>query len=169
MREGGVDARQPARDRVNVGVAEFHVTDDGVDLATSGLGSCVAVALYDERRRVAGMGHFMLPAMPDGSDDDAAKFVDTGVRAMVDEMVARGANRGRLTAKMAGGGTLLPDLGDDDPIGPQNVEAAERLFDDMGVSLLGRDVGDDYGRSVEFDPETGAMTVVGAHTETIEL
>lgn len=165
----GVDVRRSRSDRINVGVAESYVTDDGVGLATSGLGSCLAVAVYDDRREVAGLGHFMLPAMPEDSEEDDAKFVDAGLRALVDEVSARGARRSELSAKMAGGGTLLPGLATEDPVGPQNVEAARRLFEDLRVSLVAEDVGEDYGRSVEFDPRTGTMTVDGAHTDTIEL
>lgn len=165
----GVEVRSLGADRINVGVAESYVSDDGVDLATSGLGSCLAVAVYDERREVAGLGHFMLPARPEDSDENDAKFVDAGLRAMVDDVSARGARRSELSAKMAGGGTLLPNLAADDAVGPQNVEAARRLFEDLRVSLVAEDVGGDYGRSIEFDPRTGTMTVDGAHTDTIEL
>ena len=45
---------------IRVKVADYAVAADGV-IATIGLGSCVAIALYDPTARVGGLAHILLP------------------------------------------------------------------------------------------------------------
>jgi chemotaxis protein CheD len=168
MSGGRVDAAAVDSDRVNVGVAEYRITNEAVKLSTSGLGSCLAVVLFDGRG-TAGLGHFMLPKRPNGSDDVQSKFVDTGIRSMLEEMNRIGVDRSNLRAKIAGGSTLLPNPTGEQPIGPQNVDEAQRILGELQVPVLGMDVGEDYGRSVEFDMATETMTVDGAHEDTIQI
>lgn len=47
---------------VRVGIAESGVVMNPDSISTLGLGSCVGVTLYDEKRRVGGMVHVMLPS-----------------------------------------------------------------------------------------------------------
>jgi len=88
---------------VNVGVAEYYVTHNPHVLASYGLGSCVGVAIYDERRKIGGMAHIMLPdskaiSKPGGP----GRYADTAVRAVVEEMEKLGSRRRDMRAKMAG-------------------------------------------------------------------
>ena len=46
---------------VNVGVAELKTGSNSCVLASFGLGSCVAVAMFDPFKKIAGLAHVMLP------------------------------------------------------------------------------------------------------------
>ena len=48
----------------HVNVAEFAIARDGAILATVGLGSCVALMLWDAELRLAAMAHILLPHEP---------------------------------------------------------------------------------------------------------
>src|SRR5690348_9120580 len=53
------------------------------------LGSCLGLALYDRRFRVAALGHIVLPTSQGRSERPAShpgKFVDTAVPAMIRRM-----------------------------------------------------------------------------------
>jgi chemotaxis protein CheD len=154
---GGADA---AARRIKVGVGELAVATDGEALTTSGLGSCVAVALVDERAGVRGLLHAMLPT---GDEDRTTaarrgKYVDAGVDALVDELVAAGAAPDRLEARVAGGAEML-DL--TDAVGPRNVERAERCLASAGVPIVASDVGENVGRTVRFGAD-GELVVRAA-------
>ena len=71
-------------ERVKVGIAEYEVTADGAVLTTSGLGSCIGLALYDPGTGIAGLVHVMLPSADDMEDGNAAKFADTGTDLLVE-------------------------------------------------------------------------------------
>lgn len=142
---------------VRVGVADWRVADDDSLLVTSGLGSCVAVAVYDADESVGGLLHAMLPEA-DGPVDNPAKYVDSGLDEMLSAMVRLGASPGNLTAKLAGGSAML-DLSIGDGVGARNVAAAERALADADVDLLASETGGDSGRSVSFSPTSGDVTI----------
>ena len=155
--------RQPADGldrprRVKVGVGDLAVVSDGATLTTSGLGSCVAVAVADPIAGVRGLLHAMLPSAENTtSSSPPAKYVDTGVDALLAEVEAAGASPGRLEARLAGGAEML-DL--TAAVGPRNVEQAERSLAAATVSVVASDVGDGVGRTVRF--RSGGDLVVRA-------
>jgi chemotaxis protein CheD len=153
-------------DRIKVGIADFAVGGDESRLSTSGLGSCVGIALYDARAGVSGLAHAMLPA-GEGKGDEA-KYVDTVVPALVAEMERDGASRRRLRAKLAGGSTMFEFESADESVGERNVAAARRTLSALDIPIDGEDVGGEHGRSLELDGATGDLHVrsasAGEHT-----
>jgi chemotaxis protein CheD len=142
---------------IRVGVADWRVADDGTLLVTSGLGSCVAVAVCDVDAGVGGLLHAMLPEA-DGPVDKPAKYVDSGLDEMLSAMARLGASPDNLTAKLAGGSAML-DLSIGDGVGARNVAAAERALAEADVELLAAETGGDSGRSVSFSPTSGDVTI----------
>lgn len=156
-------------ERVKVGIAEYDVTADGAALTTSGLGSCVGVALYDSRAGVAGLVHVMLPSAEEMEDGAPAKFADTGTRLLLDEMEAIGADPHRIEAKIAGGSDML-DFSDSGPgIGDRNVQQVRDTLAEHDVRLVDEDVGGDHGRSLRLDASTGDLVVKSANHENRTL
>lgn len=155
-------------ERVRVGVAELDVTSAGV-LTTSGLGSCLGIALYDETTGVAGLAHLMLPSAGESTDGTPAKFVDTGIPALLSAMAARGADTDAVTAKLAGGSDMYSFAGDDPPIGQRNVEAARATLDRLDVPVVAENVGGNHGRSLRFDAANGELLVRNANCEDVTV
>jgi chemotaxis protein CheD len=144
-----------------VKVADYAVArGDGV-ISTIGLGSCVAIAIYDRQTRVGGMAHVLLPSEGLSRDkENRAKFPGTAVPLLVDEMRKLGA-RGPFTAKIAGGasmfGALIPAGGIN--MGERNVLSCRQALNQAGIPLAAQDVGGDYGRSVFFHLDDGRVLV----------
>src|SRR5882724_1486773 len=93
-------------------------------MVTTILGSCVAVCLWDERSQIAGINHFLLPNNPIPGQSDA-RYGNTAIARLIDEMVSAGATKQRLVAKLVGGASIL--MGAAGPrfsIGDQNIAAA---------------------------------------------
>ncbi len=166
----------PTPERVKVGVAEYAVAEGESTLVTSGLGSCVGIALADADADVGGLAHAMLPAAEDrgtatattegGDDRPAGKYVDTAVPELVDAMADRGADPSRLEARLAGGSAMFDFSSADSGVGERNVAAAKAALDDHGIRVVATDVGGDYGRSLTLDVTTGSLSVRRAHGET---
>lgn len=155
-----------AEDRIRVGVADAAATDDDSLIVTSGLGSCVGIALYDANG-VGGLLHAMLPEAPADLDNET-KYVDSGIEALLAEMDALGADRGSVRAKLTGGSSML-DLGGDKPVGDKNVEAAISVLNDAGIELVADETGGDSGRSVSFDPGTGVLHIKRVDAEVEDI
>lgn len=88
----------------HVGMGEIVVAKHPVILTSLGLGSCLGLVIYDEIAKVAGMSHIMLPENHEGREvKKFGKYADTAVRKLIEELIALGALKSRLKAKMAGG------------------------------------------------------------------
>ncbi|MFB6134334.1 MAG: chemotaxis protein CheD [Halanaeroarchaeum sp.] len=153
-------------ERIRVGVADLAATNGHRVLVTSGLGSCVGVALYDDGG-VGGLLHAMLPAAPPDAPNPA-KFVDAGIRALLEEMADNGAKRGTIRAKLTGGSSML-NLGNGQPVGEKNVEAAIDALATHDIELVADETGGDAGRSVAFHPDTGVLEISRVNAEVTEI
>jgi chemotaxis protein CheD len=147
-----------------VAIAEMVISDDPLDvLVAYGLGSCVAVCLYDPVKHVAGMVHSLLPAAPNGngSTSTPAKFVTDGVPLMLDELLKRGAVRARLVAHLCGGAQMLtaPGFSNKINIGDRNESAAEAALAAARIRIRARATGGSSGRTVKLFVEDGQITV----------
>ena len=156
-------------ERVKVGIAEYEVTTDGAVLTTSGLGSCIGIALYDTETGVAGLVHVMLPSADEMEDGNAAKFADTGTDLLVEEMEDVGADASRIEAKIAGGSDMLDFSDSGSGIGDRNVVKVRETLEEYGIPIVGEDVGGDHGRSLRLEAQTGDLVVKSANTENTRL
>lgn len=146
---------------IRVRVADYAVASGDAVLATLGLGSCVAIAIYDPRARVGGLAHVLLPNANMSRDrGNQAKFPATAVPLLLGEMRRLGA-RGPFVGKLAGGASmfaaLLPIGGVN--MGQRNVDATRRALVEAGVSIVAQDTGGDYGRSVYLYLTDGRLVV----------
>jgi chemotaxis protein CheD len=147
---------------IRVRVADYAVASGNRVIATVGLGSCVAIALYDPEARVGGLAHILLPSPALSWDHrNRAKFAGTAVPLLLEEMQAVGARLGRVRAKLAGGASMFAPLspGGGLPMGERNVLAAREALRHAGIVLVAQDVGGGHGRSVFLDTTDGRLTV----------
>lgn len=144
-----------------VGVGEYAICGDVDHLVCIGLGSCVGIAIWDPANRIGGLAHAMLPKFENGRDKtNAAKYADTAVFIMVDELVERGAKKCLMKAKMAGGAQMFQFATNDMlNIGQKNAEVAREALKKENIQLLGEDCGGNKGRTVSFYPANGTYRI----------
>ena len=155
--------------RQKIGIAEYAVVTDETILVTSGLGSCLGIVLYDPENTVSGMIHVMLPSVDQARDTNPAKFVDTGLPLLIDEMEAAGADSAQLRAWIIGGSEMLQFDSGGESIGSRNIALARQLLDEYGLTLVEADVGGNHGRSIQFDPAAGTVSIRTADDSTREI
>lgn len=147
---------------IKVGMADLNICKAPDVITTLGLGSCIGLTFYDPVTKIGGMVHYMLPdSTKVKNNSNIAKFGDTGIEELLKRVVAAGANRTRLVAKMAGGAKMfevsgLSDIGN---IGARNAEAAKLKLKELGIRLVAEDTGLNYGRTVELHCETGEFYI----------
>lgn len=159
---------------IKVGMAELNVCVPPNAITTLGLGSCVGIVLYDSIKKISGMVHVMLPdSTKIKNNTNIAKFADTGIDELIRVMVRTGANRSSLTAKIAGGAQMFSfgagQSADMMRIGDRNVEATKIKLSQLRIPIIAEDTGLNYGRTIEFYPETGKLIIksVGKPIKTL--
>ena len=145
---------------VVVEIADFAVASGDAVLVTAGLGSCVALGLHNPATGIAGLAHILLPSVGIGPPSiHPAKYADTGVPLLVEEMRRRGA-KGQIVARMAGGARMFAALLPSGiNMGQRNIDATRAALYKLGIPVIAEDVGGEFGRSVRVVAATGAMTV----------
>lgn len=147
---------------IKVGMADLNVCTSPNVITTLGLGSCVGIVLHDPIRKIAGMVHIMLPdSKKIINNENKAKFADTGIDALILEMTKLGADRRVLIAKIAGGAQMFAFSNNNEMmrIGDRNVEATKIKLKELGINIKAEDTGANYGRTIEFNAETGMLLI----------
>lgn len=156
---------------IKVGMADLKTCESPNGVITLGLGSCVGIAIRDTSKLIGGLAHVMLPDSKQirNSEQNIAKFADTGIEELVRQMEVLGAKRSRMVAKIAGGATMFAFQGHSDlmQVGDRNVEATILKLKQLNIPIVAQDTGANYGRTVTFFPETGEFHIRAVGKEEI--
>ena len=149
------------REKIVVGMGDGVVAKPTQIVSCLGLGSCVAVMLYDTRRRIGGVAHIMLPFSRGVNKlHTPYQCADTAIGSLLEELGSRGIRRQDIVAKMAGGARMFAcDNGSLPGIGQQNITSIKNILDMEGIPLVGKDIGGNHGRSVQFHLDSGNVIV----------
>jgi len=151
-----------------VGIGMMCVAHSPARLVCLGLGSCVAIALWDNSTKIGGMAHVMLPdekcAPRRIIANPAGKFGTTAVQALAEQMKLEGANIYTTVAKIAGGANMFLNIGIEmKDIGMKNAEAVKCSLTEGRIKIVAEDVGGNLGRTVDLDTVTGKLHIKTIH------
>ena len=164
--------------RIQVAMGEGTVASAPCVVLSSGLGSCVAVILYDARRKIGGLAHIMLPDSRQLQSEQstfrnpqsAFKCADTAIAVLLERLRSRGALRRDIVAKMVGGAQMFSCYEDSNTgIGEQNITSIRHILRRERIALIGEDTGGHHGRSVEFHLDSGRVIVTAIGKEEREI
>ena len=148
-------------EKLVVGIADMKMAQNEGMLVTYALGSWIGICLYDPAIRLAALIHVMLPLNMETGRKSPMKYADTGIRETVKQMEARGAQRSRIVAKIAGGARMfeVPGGGSLGNIGQRNIESVHLALKREKIRLLREDVGGNAARTLLFDTASGEACI----------
>ncbi|MBN2158588.1 MAG: chemotaxis protein CheD [Spirochaetes bacterium] len=136
---------------------DHHAAADNSLIATV-VGSCVAVCLYDYRKMIGGVGHFIVPGSigTEGiiADEVAAQGI-TSMEHLIGEIVKLGGDRKSFRATLYGAGEFSGDHGLDNVAG-SNIQFLHEYFKLEKIQVAREDLGGNYRRKIFFCPRTGS-------------
>ena len=148
---------------IKVGMADLKTAKAPDSLTTIGLGSCCGVTLYDPVTTIGGLAHVMLPdSTAIKNNSNIAKFADTGIQELYNQVIKLGASKIRLVAKIAGGAKMFDVSGASATtinVGDRNAQASRDKLKQLGVKIIAEDTGLNYGRTVILDCNNGDYTI----------
>ncbi len=123
------------------------------------LGSCVAVCIWDPSQGIGGATHFMLPTS-DEKGVPSPRFGNVAISILLQKLLAAGAARGKLRAKIFGGGCLFdsmrePNANREQHLGSRNVDIAVEVLAKAHIPVVSAEVGGDRGQRIVFCTDTG--------------
>jgi chemotaxis protein CheD len=123
---------------------------------TTILGSCVAVCLWDSGLGLGGMNHYML-ALWNGDGLPTPKYGNIAIEKLIRAMLDRGADRGRMVAKVFGGARVISSDPEIWSVGERNIALAREVLGREAIPIQAMDVGGTNGRKIVFDTASGAV------------
>ena len=143
-----------------VGIGDMKLGRQEGTIITYALGSCIGIALYDPMIRLGALVHIMLPEKVN-SDSNIFKYADTGIRETLRKLYAYGADKRRLTAKIAGGAKMFEMKGGGSMgnIGERNAQTVKRVLAQEGIRIVREDTGANYARTMSIDLQTGMVLI----------
>jgi len=155
---------------------EFYMTTSDVVIATT-LGSCISACIWDERAKIGGMNHFMLPLTTKEAHEinwgqrekmsDATRYGNFAMEHLINTILRSGGRRINLRAKLFGGGKMLHQMSD---VGQKNADFALAYLEQESIIVDKCDLGDVFPRKVLFEPFSGRVFVKhlnNLHNDTI--
>lgn len=155
-------------DAVKVLPGEYFVSGDDLVIMTV-LGSCIAACIWDNKLRIGGMNHFMLPD-GDGADG-SGRYGSYAMELLINEMIKLGARRETMQAKVFGGGAVMSGFTTMN-VGERNTKFVLDYLATERIPVVSQDVLDIHPRKVCFFPVTGKALVkrlAHAHPEALAV
>ena len=144
---------------------EFYMTEEDTLIATT-LGSCVSACVWDQRKQMGGMNHFMLPITKKDADSvnwgnvqkvsTATRYGNFAMEYLINSILKYGGCRQDLKIKIFGGAKVLSYMTD---VGQRNINFVLQYLKDERFDITTQDLGGEYPRKVLFDPKTGQAFV----------
>ncbi|MGI6152234.1 MAG: chemotaxis protein CheD [Christensenellaceae bacterium] len=147
---------------VIIGMAELGVVKQPETIVTLGLGSCVGIVLYDKVNKIGGMVHVVLPDSTKATEVNRAKFADTGPEELLNKMIAQGASRPHIVAKLAGGAHMFGNINttnDTLKVGQRNAFVSKMAVLKLRIPIIAEDLGGTYGRTITLRTEDGSLEI----------
>ena len=151
-------------DTIKVKIADLAVLKGAGFLITVGLGSCVGIAIYDEKTKVAGLAHILLSdsehfKKKKHQEINLAKFADTAIPELIKRMQELGGRKPAMVAKIAGGSQLFNTDSHVMRVGQKNIEMVRKKLNSNSIPLVAEDVGGNYGRTMKLEVATGKVII----------
>ena len=145
---------------IKVGIADLNLVLDPGIIMTIGLGSCIGIALYDNKLKVAGLSHIMLPDSTQFKNvTNPMKFADSAIPILIDRMEKQGCKKQNIIAKIAGGASMFnfSDKSIISDIGKRNSEAVKKSLNEIGIPIVAEDTGGNKGRTMILESSNGKV------------
>jgi chemotaxis protein CheD len=139
---------------VKIDPGGYFVSDHAEHVLFTVLGSCVSACVRDPMAGIGGMNHFMLPTSVDGDWDGlpaSLRYGNFAMERLINDLLKGGGRRGRLEAKLFGGGTMTAGS----LIGARNAEFVKTYLRAEGIAIVAADLRGDHARRVHYAAVSG--------------
>ena len=159
------------KQKIKVGMGEYQVGNEHDLLVTYGLGSCVGITIFDPLKKIGGLAHVMLPSakISTAPNIKSGKYADTAIRELISKLIALGGDIINFEAKIFGGAKMFSFQNERSgmDIGNRNITAIKEELKKQRIPIVGKIVGEDYGRTIEFELSSGKVKVISINKPII--
>ena len=148
--------KKDPRPMIFLNPGEIYVTGKDYIIETV-LGSCVAVAIWDQSMRFGGMNHIVLSKQRNMNEAPSSRFAEHALKRLTDRMKAHKSNPANWKAYIIGGSQQFSQA--TYTVGNDNFLAARKWLLENQIPIKLQEIGGSAGRMVKFEPFTGKIRI----------
>ncbi|MFZ3046436.1 MAG: chemotaxis protein CheD [Desulfatirhabdiaceae bacterium] len=137
-------------------VPGFVIFPSGPTLISTVLGSCVAISLYDRKRKTGGMNSFQFPIIRE-KHRATTRFGNVAIITLIQMMREDGSECKDMEAQIFGGAHNQSVSSTN--IGMDNIRIARRILTRERILISSEDVGGEKGRKIVYHTHTNEAAV----------
>ncbi|MHA1729004.1 MAG: chemotaxis protein CheD [Promethearchaeota archaeon] len=141
--------RENFKMKKGIGLGEMVNTDKPERYCLLGIGTCVAVYMYDLIMGNYMMAHTVLPRIEEfrlrNKYNLPGKFVDVAINLMLKTLIKEKSKKTNIKCKLVGGAEIFNTS---IQMGKRNIQTAHELLKENAIPIIAEDVGGLKGRSV---------------------
>lgn len=126
-----------------------------------GLGSCIALILFDKQAKIHAMSHILLPSYQNVKNKTPLrypqKYADHAVKDLINEIMTNGATKKNLKAVIVGGAKIFKYHYNN--IGEDNAKIVKQELNKYEIELVKEVVGGTSGKNIKFDTKNSSIFV----------
>ena len=126
-----------------------------------GLGSCVALILFDKKAKIHAMSHILLPSFQNVKEKTPLrypqKYADQAVKDLITLITRKGASSTNLRAVIIGGAKIFKNHYNN--IGEENVKMVKKELEERDIKVVQQVIGGTSGRNIKFDTKDDSIFV----------
>ncbi len=126
------------------------------------LGTCVGVAIWDQRKKIGGLMHIILPQPPsESSVDFPEKYASTGLPLLISQLKKLGASKDSMIATIAGGALVGPvsNLDINLDIGGRSADIAQAILKANDIKLKKAETGGFFMSTLNLNMKNGETSI----------
>jgi chemotaxis protein CheD len=123
---------------------------------TTVLGSCVSICLFDKKKCIGGINHYMLPYW-NGEGLESPKYGNVAIFQLYQKMLELGVKKEDIICKIFGGAEVLGEQSSVFNVGQRNIEVAHKIIQEIGIPVVSSSTGGKQGRKIHFNTGTGEV------------
>ncbi len=127
-------------------------------IVTTVLGSCISVCFFDPVVSIGGINHYMLPLW-NGEGLASPRYGNIAITRLLERMEGLGCKKGRLEAKVFGGGEVLRITRGSINVSERNIIFAKDMLAQLKIPIIAIDVGGNTGRRIVMNTGNGKIVM----------
>ena len=121
------------------------------------IASCVAISLWDCRKKYGGMAHYLYPFTGSG-DEATARYGNVAISYLIRTFLKEGTDKKNIKAQIFGGASLQQST-ECREVAKENVRIARSVLERFKIRIISEDVGGDIGRKLVYNTFSNEVVV----------
>ena len=141
---------------LDVQTGKVKIAKGDIVIKSIAIGSCIAITVYDVKKRIGGLAHIMLPGKAPGKTIEKTRYSENAIDELLIRMAREGSRKSDAEMCLVGAGNVLKKP--DDTICSANIESTTQLLKKKNIPIRATMLGGTDRKGVFLDVASGTVS-----------